>query len=206
MRGTGTPATGPSRRRGAVLEEAILDATVRELSATGYSGLTMDGVARRAGTGKAALYRRWPSKRDMVLDALARTVVEGDVAPSDSVRDDLLGALVVMADALGRRGGGPGLDVLMQVLGEPELRTAFATRVIEPRMRRLRQVVRRATGRRPDAPGPAVTALIARAGPALVLQTFLLTGRPPARAELFRIVDAILLPLLDAPRPPPRPR
>src|SRR5882757_6165421 len=56
------PTAGPVRRRGAVLEEAILRAAVDELTESGYPGLTMDRVAKRAGTNKNAIYRRWPNR------------------------------------------------------------------------------------------------------------------------------------------------
>lgn len=61
--------TAASRRRGAVLEHAILDAALEQLSTVGWNGLTMEGVAAGAQTGKAAVYRRWPSKEDLVADA-----------------------------------------------------------------------------------------------------------------------------------------
>lgn len=51
--------------------DGILVAVLDELADVGYGKLTMDGVARRARAGKAALYRRWPHKQDMVLDAVA---------------------------------------------------------------------------------------------------------------------------------------
>ena len=59
-----------SRRRGEVLERALYEATLAELAEVGYGGLTMEGIAARAHTGKAALYRRWCSKHDLVYAAL----------------------------------------------------------------------------------------------------------------------------------------
>jgi hypothetical protein len=68
---TAAPAQAASpRRRGAVLERAILEAALEQLSTVGWNGLTMEGVAAGAQTGKAAVYRRWPSKEDLVADAL----------------------------------------------------------------------------------------------------------------------------------------
>ena len=63
-------ATVRTRRRGKQLEDALYDATLAELAAVGYGGLTMEGIAARARTGKAALYRRWSSKHDLVQAAL----------------------------------------------------------------------------------------------------------------------------------------
>jgi len=57
------------RRRGAVLEETIVGAAIDELMESGYAGLTMDRVARRAGTNKNAIYRRWPNRAALGLAA-----------------------------------------------------------------------------------------------------------------------------------------
>ena len=58
------PSVRPARtrRRGAELEGVILRAAAEELTESGYAGLTMDRVARRAGTNKNTIYRRWPSR------------------------------------------------------------------------------------------------------------------------------------------------
>ncbi|MFG1709789.1 TetR/AcrR family transcriptional regulator [Nonomuraea sp. M3C6] len=196
---TREPTVPQSRRRGTELERAIYRATLQELAAVGYNGVTMEGVARRAQTGKAALYRRWPSKKDLVLDALLRVLPEArEIAPSGSVRDNLLATLTIMAGTLAGEAAHPGLGVMIEVLREPELREAFGTRVIEPRLRLIEATLHEAAARGEITAGAALP-LIARTGPALVIQTFLLTGEPPARAELARIVDTILMPLLAGP-------
>ena len=64
----------PRRRRGDVLERALLDAAWAELEDSGYDDLTIDAVAQRAGTSRAVLYRRWPNKQDLMLAALAHQV------------------------------------------------------------------------------------------------------------------------------------
>lgn len=189
-------AQRPTRRRGAALEQAIFQASLEELAATGYGDLTMEGVARRARTGKAALYRRWPTKKDLVLDALLHVLPDPrEVSLSDRVRDNLLAALTVMADTLAGRTTYPSLDVLLQVLRVPELGTAFRAAVIEPRLSLVHSILVHAasTG---EISSESATPLIARTGPALVVQTFLLTGQPPTAAEITDIVDTILIPLL----------
>jgi AcrR family transcriptional regulator len=198
MTGTGTSqlADKRSRRRGATLEQAIYQATLEELGTTGYAGLTMDGVARRAQTGKAVLYRRWASKKDLVLDAVLQVLPDPrEVALSESVRDNLVAALTIMTDTLAGRAVYPSLDVMVQVLREPELRKAFNARVIQPRLRLIQAILRDGAARGEVDPA-SVTPLIARTGPALVLQALLLTGKPPTRSELARIVDTVLMPLL----------
>jgi AcrR family transcriptional regulator len=193
-----------TRRRGGVLLQAIYRAALDELAASGYAGLTMDGVARRARTGKAALYRRWPSKRELVLDALLRMLPDPrETAASGSVRDELVSALTIMSGVLAGRAAFPSLDVILEVVRVPELRDLFADRVIRPRLRMVEDLMRRAADRG-EIDGACVNELVARAGPALVTETFLLTGAPPPAAEIARIVDTIVLPLLRPAEVPSR--
>jgi AcrR family transcriptional regulator len=89
------PAAGaPARRRGAVLEQAILRAAVEELTESGFAGLTMDRVARRAGTNKNAIYRRWPNRAALGVAAY-RQMVRGNLRPPDTgtLRGDVLALL-----------------------------------------------------------------------------------------------------------------
>ena len=80
------------RRRGAVLEDALLEATWQELHDVGYAALTIDGVAQRAGTSRPVIYRRWATKADLVLAAVQRALHREAVEVPDtgSLRGDLL--------------------------------------------------------------------------------------------------------------------
>jgi AcrR family transcriptional regulator len=64
--------TGTSRRRGAALEDAILDAAWAELIERGYTDMTLETVAKRAGTSRPVLHRRWPSRTKLATAALGR--------------------------------------------------------------------------------------------------------------------------------------
>ena len=59
------------RKRDHTRDAEILDATIEVLAETGSDGMTIDMVAARAKAGKATVYRRWASKPDLVLDAVA---------------------------------------------------------------------------------------------------------------------------------------
>jgi AcrR family transcriptional regulator len=83
------------RRRGEELEAALLEAAWDELVAVGFAKLTMESVAARARTGVAVLYRRWPRKDDLVLDAIndyGRTHPV-DLPDTGSLREDMIGLL-----------------------------------------------------------------------------------------------------------------
>src|SRR5690349_4476300 len=95
----GDGAAAGTRRRGDALQRAIYDAVVDQLATAGYDGLTMEGVAAAARTGKAALYRRWSGKEDLVLDALRATLPSpADVPRHDDLRADLLAVLHSLRD------------------------------------------------------------------------------------------------------------
>ena len=80
------------RRRGTALEEAILDAAWTELSDQGYANLTFESVAKRAGTSRTVLHRRWVGRAELVAAAIARYVRLNPLETPDlgNVRDELL--------------------------------------------------------------------------------------------------------------------
>ncbi len=82
----GTPSAG--RPRSEEAHQAILDATLDLLSEVGFSALTVEGVASRAGVGKATIYRRWPSKLPLVVEAFGRLPAFEDV-DTGSLEGDL---------------------------------------------------------------------------------------------------------------------
>jgi len=86
---------GRSRRRGAVLEDALLRAAWEELSAVGYAKITMDGVAARAGTHKSVLYRRWPNRATVIQAAVRHRLgsFTDDVPDTGNLREDVLSVL-----------------------------------------------------------------------------------------------------------------
>jgi AcrR family transcriptional regulator len=83
------------RRRGGELEGALLDAAWQELQAGGYAGLTFDAVAARAQTSKPVLYRRWPTKADLVVAAMRHAgLFERRALPdTGSLREDVVTSL-----------------------------------------------------------------------------------------------------------------
>ena len=101
-------ATIRTRRRGKQLEDALYDAALAELAAVGYGGLTMEGIAARARTGKAALYRRWSSKHDLVQAALLYALPPLPEPRSDrSARENLLAVFTAHATSLPARPPSP---------------------------------------------------------------------------------------------------
>jgi AcrR family transcriptional regulator len=187
-----TPKAIRSRRRGEVLERALYEATLAELAAVGYGGLTMEGIAARARTGKAALYRRWASKHDLVQAALHYAVPPLPEPRADRpARDNLLAVLTAHCDVLAGNTAFPGLAIIGQLIHESELRAIFADAVVAPRLRIIESILR-AGVRNGEIDAAMLTPLTARVGPALINQHLLLTGSPPDRRRLMRIVDTVI--------------
>lgn len=189
-----TPARNGSRsrRRGEVLERALYEATLAELTEVGYGGLTMEGIAARAHTGKAALYRRWATKCELVHAALVFALPPVPEPRSGRpARDNLLAMFTSHRDMLAGKTDFPGLYVVQQLLHEPEMRAIFADAVVSPRLKIIESILQAAVDSG-DIDPATITPLTARIGPALINQHFLLTGEPPNRRELALIVDTVI--------------
>jgi AcrR family transcriptional regulator len=147
-------ARPPGRPRSERAEKAIIDATLDLLvEEAGVAGLSIEAVAARAGVGKTTIYRRWPNKEALIVDALATLKAPLPELSGRSVREDLIALTrAVRSGRADRR-----VDCLWNVVGSwhkhPELVRRLRQDVIEPRREVMRGVLRRGieTGEvRPD--------------------------------------------------------
>jgi AcrR family transcriptional regulator len=186
------------RRRGSVLERAILAAALEQLSTVGWAGLTMEGVAAGAQTGKAAVYRRWPSKQALVADALRIGLPQiGDPPDLGSVRADLLELVSQIRGAMYSRGGQAlwsVIDECDQEVAHP-LRALILQQVVEPGKDRIMEVVRRGI-RRGEVRSDATADILADVVPALLMYRSKLGRGESAEQDFAEIVDEVMLPLL----------
>ncbi len=130
------------RPRSEEAHQAILDATLALLAEVGFSALTVEGVATRAGVGKATIYRRWASKLPLVVDAFGQLPALEDV-DTGSLQGDLE---LMLRNYLHLFHSTPLATVLPSLAGErahdPEL-----AKLLEPLLRERRQPLRRALER-----------------------------------------------------------
>jgi AcrR family transcriptional regulator len=194
-----------SQSRGRPLDRsrdaAILAATLEVLRECGYDRLTMDLVATRARAGKAALYRRWSSKAELVVDALAlqhSTLPEPDtgtllgdldmlLAHGHPTQEDYFGTSVVagLATACSR---------------DPDLARALHGRFLETGYMGLRRILERAV-ERGEIPKERDLGFIIEIIPALFLSRVLTSGTPPDCEFARRIVHEVIYPLAISPMP-----
>ena len=93
----------PGRKRDAARDGVILDATLAVLAEEGYDGTTIDLVAARAGSARATVYRRWPTKAELILAAVAHMsrgdVDQGELPDTGTFRDDMVAMILPLDDA-----------------------------------------------------------------------------------------------------------
>ncbi|MCZ9330313.1 TetR/AcrR family transcriptional regulator [Nocardia farcinica] len=190
------PSGGVTRRRGARLEAAILEAAWSVLTEGGYTGFTYDAVAARAGTSKPVLYRRWPQREDLLLATLAERWPNIEVPDTGSLREDAIGFLRAVNADRGRS------IVLMNVLLADyflatgttfgQLRAALRPDDRTPPFERiLAHAVQR--GDLPDAQWPP---RIVNLPFDLLRHDLLITLQAVPDAAIIEIVDQVWLPLL----------
>ena len=190
-----------TRRRGAELEDAILDAAWEVLIGQGYPGFTYEAIAARAGTSRPVLYRRWPQRDDLLLATLTKFWWSQPIELPDTgaLRDDAIGFMrnadsarahvltlisVQLMDYF--RDTGSSLSELRDKVRDPS------------RPNSLEMIVARAVdrGEVPDRPRPARVVSLPFD---LLRHEMLMTMRPVPDEVITGIVDDIWLPLLTRP-------
>ena len=190
------------RPRSAASEQAILAAALDLVEeGQGPATISINAIARRAGVGKDTIYRRWPCKEDLLLDALASQQRTFEFAPDMSVRDGLIAPLT---ELIARMQHERDRRILRSLQGAgddfPKLKQRYYEQVIAPRRARVRELIR-AGIERGELSGdgdPVQTALMPFHTVIMsALEDTPIAGNPRRAAE--RMVDAILTGIAAAP-------
>ncbi|RSN64465.1 TetR family transcriptional regulator [Streptomyces sp. WAC 04229] len=190
--------TTATRRRGAELEEAILQAAAEVLEESGVPALTMDEVARRAGTNKNALYRRWPNRVALGVAAYRRLAAP-ETAPPDtgSLRGDAL-EMLRRANSTWSSPYGEILRGLIAAAGStPELLTELRDPTAQSAHEAAWLTMLSRAVARGDAAPEALHPRVAYTPMALLRNEYVMLGIPTVPdAVLTEIVDDVFLPLV----------
>jgi len=139
----------PGRPRDARHDRAILEATLEILREHGYGGLTIDGVAAKAGVGRPTIYRRWPSKPALVVAALVDSSRLAIPAPdTGSLRHDLIAIQrhqVELMNSPDNRRVTAGL--VADLANDPDLAESYVSNYLAPRRATVWQVLQRGVDR-----------------------------------------------------------
>jgi AcrR family transcriptional regulator len=189
---TGRPKA--SRRRGAALEAAILKAAWDEVNAVGMAGLTMEGIADRAGTSKAVLYRRWPNRVALVIAAIREEGSFTDEAPdTGSLREDVL----LLLRRMSSRFAGAEREIVLGLLAEyfrsPDVADYLRGQFFGAET--MTAILKRAD-ERGEVRLDRITARVASLPVDLVRHELFRTQASVPEEALEQIVDDVFLPLL----------
>jgi AcrR family transcriptional regulator len=138
-------STPSEQRRSARSRQAILDSALELYQERGLAGMTMEGIARHAGVGKQTIYRWWPSKAAVLLEALDRQATEVSDFPDTG---DLLADLRTQMSGVARLFSGPQFAPYVSLIAaaqeDPEVEGWIRDIIVAPRVRACRERLRRA--------------------------------------------------------------
>jgi AcrR family transcriptional regulator len=135
---------GAGRPRDASIDDAVLDATLHRLARDGFAGLSLASVAADAGTSRPAIYRRWPGKESLVIDAIARLA---HVAPPEVGRspfEDLVTELEHFRHCITEAAALPLAGLMLGDDVNEALRAKYHDLIVVPRRSRIRACLQRA--------------------------------------------------------------
>jgi AcrR family transcriptional regulator len=185
-----------TRRRGKELETAILEAVWTELREGGLEAITMERVAKRAGTSKPVLYRRWRSRAELLVAAALHRLPETDTVPDGgSLREDTVNLLKFMRERLLTVGREPMLGILGEVVHNPEVNEKVVGRLIGHLRGLMAEVVLARAEQRGEITLEGVNERLKMLPIDLLRNEFILTGAVPDES-IAEIVDTVFLPAL----------
>jgi AcrR family transcriptional regulator len=196
------------RKRDHSRDADILDATLDVLAEVGYLGMTVDMVVARARAGKATVYRRWPSKDDLISEAVARmkrSQVDLDQLPdTGTLRADLLGLFKPESidESVRKLKVMAGLASMMQ--NRPALAEAASDAITEPWAAANRALIQRAVDRGEIAATADIETLC-HVVPSMAAYRSLVQQKAFDLAFLVSMIDGVLLPALGVTRAADRP-
>lgn len=135
---------GAGRPRDASIDDAVLDATLRQLAREGFSALSIAAVAAEAGTSRPAVYRRWPDKASLVVDAIARLAQVAPPASGGDPFDDLVAELEHFRHCITDAASLPVAALMLGDGIDESLRAKYVELVVAPRRARIRDCLDRA--------------------------------------------------------------
>jgi AcrR family transcriptional regulator len=193
-----------SRRRGAALEDAILEAAFTELTEVGYTAFSVESVAARARTGKASIYRRWPTKQELVADALElglptaeqcgfATDIDESVTTADALREVARTVASIVTSPV----GDAMRAIKCEAMADPELAQFIDDRFQAPRRAALVALLQRGVGRGEVRP-EAATQLVADVIPAVLTHRVIMQREPLTERDIADIMEQVFIPLVEA--------
>jgi AcrR family transcriptional regulator len=176
-------------------EAEFLAVTLQLLQQNGYDRLTLDAVATTAQASKATVYRRWPTKAELVLAAFIEGVRQSAVPPdTGTLRGDLLGLGDIILEQTHQHSG-TLRAVLVEVSNNPALNEAMQHEFVDQRRALLRYVLQQAVNRG-EIDGAAISDELWDVLPGYLIFRSIIQNRPPSTDTVRALVDEVLIPSL----------
>jgi AcrR family transcriptional regulator len=202
---TGEPTTGnrdplsPSgvgRPRDTRIDKEVVAAVLNALKSGGYEAVTIDGIARHVGRARSSLYRRWPSKRHLVVYAVVSELGENPATDTGSVRGDLEAAVGTLLRAFRGPLGRALAGLVADMARDAALAFTIRRHVLAPRRRSMREAIERAQVRGEARDGLDVELVLDMLTGPFYFRT--LFGHAPMSLKTARdVVDCVLRVILN---------
>jgi AcrR family transcriptional regulator len=169
--------------------------TLRLLQESGYDGLTVDAVAAAARASKATVYRRWPTKAELVLAAFIEGVRQVAVAPETGcLRGDLLQLGELICEQA-RTHASSMRAVMVEVTRNPALNDVMQHEFLHQRKALFKHILAQAV-ERGEIDAAAVSEELWDVMPGYLIFRSIWSGRPPSRRTVQSLVDDVIIPSL----------
>jgi AcrR family transcriptional regulator len=179
-------------------EAEFLEVTLRLLQEHGYDGLTVDAVAMTAKASKATVYRRWPSKAELVLAAFSEGVRQIAVPPqTGTLRGDLLRIGELVCEQA-RQHASTMRAVLVEVSRNSALNDVLQHQFVNQRKVLIQHILRQAV-ERGEIDQAAINDEIWDLLPGYLIFRSIIAGRPPTQRTVQTLVDDVIIPALTRP-------
>jgi AcrR family transcriptional regulator len=176
-------------------EAEFLAVTLQLLQQNGYDRLTLDAVATTAQASKATVYRRWPTKAELVLAAFIEGVRQAAVPPdTGTLRDDLLALGDIILEQTHQHSA-TIRAVLVEVSNNPALNEAMQHEFVDQRRALLMYVLQQAVNRG-EIDGAAISDELWDLLPGYLIFRSIIQNRPPSTDTVRALVDEVLIPSL----------
>jgi AcrR family transcriptional regulator len=180
-------------------EAELLEVTLRLLQEHGYDGLTVDAVAMTARASKATVYRRWPSKAELVLAAFIEGIRQVAVPPdTGTLRGDLLRVGQLVCEQAGRHAS-TMRAVLFEMSRNSALNDVMQHQFLDQRKALIHHILRQAV-ERGEIDQAAISNELWDLLPGYLVFRSILANRPPTQRTVQALVDDVIIPSLTRPR------
>lgn len=181
------------RPRNRQADTAILKATVSLLGESGFQNLTMEQVARRAGVGRATVYRRWKTKEEMIINALDTLMADFDVTATGDLHGDLFAMTCWLRNGLLTAPEGRLLPHLAaQAVSDPNFPSSHMESWVCPWRDAVEAVLVRGRDEGRVRKEVNVIGIVDMLGGVVILRLFLGQGRPLVDDQIRDMIDGVL--------------